>query len=727
MNDELNQPKATEADPGDPSRAFERPSSAAASGTTAPDYQPDRPDDDDGRQKSSSFAGLSRRPSETEDDSEADFDLPREHVGDGDSADVSPVGAERAARRDPRKTLVAAAIAAAITPAVEQALSDGSAKALVVSVPSADWIEPVTDFFQERPFGKKWLCFARDGSERLRHKPAVGNGEVATALAAGRSVVGVAVAPEQVLPSTLIGAVDYRLKVKLDGRLLRRIIRDLYGEAPPRIEDAHLIHVGLDDVVAAMRPRANARDVASRIVVAAESRDRVGSADDVPNLATAIEYGAAREWGLSLARDIRDYRSGALPWSAVDRGAVFFSGPGMGKSVLARSLARACEVTLVVGSIGELFATSSGHLDGVIKSMRELFARAIAAAPSILFLDEIDGLPSRESLDPRGRDWWMPVIEDFMLQLDDATSGRREGVVVIGATNRISAVDPAILRPGRLERAIEVTAPGPDGILNILRFHVRGSLPDNELRTVVGPLEGCTPAEIMETVRSARRKARQEGRDFSIDDLRNAALPQSELPPDLLYRIAVHEAGHVVTAECCGFGRVDSVRIGGRHGAGGVTRIDPQPTELATRRWIEQRVIGLLSGRAAEIVLLGAASTGAGGSEHSDLAVATRLLAAMSWSYGLGEDGLIYLADAEAAHRELGRDPAARRRINESLKRLQERALEIISHHRAQVADIAEALIRRRFLTASNIEEILRQDRQSLKGAAPPDPPGSVL
>ncbi len=167
----------------------------------------------------------------------------------------------------------------------------------------------------------------------------------------------------------------------------------------------------------------------------------------------------------------------------------------------------------------------------------------------------------------------MPVIEDFMLQLDDATSGRREGVVVIGATNRIGAVDPAILRPGRLERAIEVTAPGPDGILNILRFHVRGSLSDEELRTAIGPLDGCTAAEIMETVRSARRKARQAGRDVLIGDLKDAALPEPELPPEVLYRIAVHEAGHVLTAYCCGL-RVKSVRIGGRDGVGGVTRIE---------------------------------------------------------------------------------------------------------------------------------------------------------
>lgn len=547
------------------------------------------------------------------------------------------------------------------------------------------------------------------GSERLRHKGSVGNDEVASALAGGRSVVGIAINPEAVLPATLVAAADQRIKVRLDGSAVARTIRSLYDEIPPRIDDADLVRLELDDVVAAMRPGVDARDVASRIAAAAESRGGVGSFDDVPDLATAVEYGAAREWGLALARDMGDYRAGVLSWSAVDRGAVFFSGPGMGKSVLARSIARACEATLVVGSIGELFATSSGHLDGVIKSMRELFARAAAAAPSILFLDEIDGLPSRESLDSRNRDWWMPVIEDFMLQLDDATSGRREGVVVIGATNRIGAVDPAILRPGRLERAIEVTAPGPDGILNILRFHVRGSLSDEELGTAIGPLDGCTAAEIMETVRSARRKARQAGRDVSIGDLKDAALPEPNLPPEALYRIAVHEAGHVLSAYCCGF-RVKSVRMGGRDGEGGVTRIE-KSADMVTRHWIELQVVGLLSGRAAEMVLLGAASIGAGGSERSDLSVATRLLAAMNRSYGLGDDELIYLADADGAHRELGRDPVARRRINDALRRLQARAVDIVGRHRAQVVDVAEALLSRRFLSAEDIEAIVGRDR----------------
>ncbi len=518
--------------------------------------------------------------------------------------------------------------------------------------------------------------------------------------------MGISVDPKRLLPATLIAAGDLLITMVLDENVLVRTIIEVYGETPSLTGKVELVGLGFDDIVAAMRPQSDTHDVVSRITAAVKIRRGNETSDDVPDLATAAEYGAARDWGLALAQDLREYKAGNLPWIEVDRGAVFFSSPGMGKSVLARSLARACGVPLIVGSVGELFATSSGHLDGVIKSLRELFARAAAAAPCILFLDEIDGLPSRESLDSRNRDWWMPVIEDFMLQLDDATSGKREGIVVIGATNRIGAVDPAILRPGRLERAIEIVAPGPDGILNVLRFHLKGKLSDDDLGAMIGLFEGFTPAEIMETVRRARRKARQEKRELSVTDLESAALPELELPPDAVRRIAIHEAGHAVTTEFFGSGRVISVRIGGRGAVGGLTSVKLASGDLETRSWIEERVVEVLSGRAAEIVLLGEASTGAGGDEQSDLAIATRMLAVMALSCGLADD-LVYRTNSENALAELRLDMAARRTVNDDLKRLQARAVELVRRYRIQVADLADALVHRRFLTATDIEAIL--------------------
>jgi cell division protease FtsH len=301
----------------------------------------------------------------------------------------------------------------------------------------------------------------------------------------------------------------------------------------------------------------------------------------------------------------------------------------------------------------------------------------------------------------------MPVISDFLLLLDDATSRKREGVVVIGATNRIHAVDPAVLRPGRLERSIEITLPGRDGIINILRFHVRKDVPDKQLGPIADLIEGLTPAEIMETVRRARRNARQAARALSIDDIKNAALPELELSPNSRYRVAVHEAGHVASAIFGGLGRVSSVRIGGRGGSGGVTNMVFDSDDLITRSVVEDRVTGLLSGRAAEIVLLGAASTGAGGGDRSDLALATRMLAAMEMSYGLGDERLVYLVAAEDAHAEIRKDPTARRRIDEILIRLQDRAVTLVREHRSAVAAIAEALVSRRFLSADDIAAVV--------------------
>jgi hypothetical protein len=274
-----------------------------------------------------------RHAREEQADDDAGVDLPVED-------DDEQPAAGKTAKHDPRATLVAIAISAAITPAIEETLNGNSPQAAVVSVPTGDWLHPVKDFFEKRAFGRKWICIARDGSDRTRHKPTSGNAEVASDLAAGRSVVGIAVGPEKLLPATLIAAADLLITVALDESVLIRTISEVYGHAPFLLGKVDLIGLGFDDIVAAMRPQSDTHDVVSRIAAAAKIRAGNQSSEDVPDLTTATEYGAAREWGLALARDLREYKAGNLPWREVDRGAVFFSGPGMGKSVLARSLPR---------------------------------------------------------------------------------------------------------------------------------------------------------------------------------------------------------------------------------------------------------------------------------------------------------------------------------------------------------------------------------------------------
>jgi cell division protease FtsH len=663
-----------------------------------------------------------------------DFDMPDTEKDTDESAESSASGSKA---NDPRKAIVAAAINASIGRPLRDAMRRAAPLAVVATVPSTSWIKPVAGFF-EGAFGRRWTIFARDGSQRLEHTPDVGCDLVASSLARGDSVIGIAVTPDRLLPATLTAAADFRINISVDARVLRRSLRDLAGAAPRRLPALNLAALDLNDVVAAMRPRSNPAEVLSRLVQVAEHRLGRNSVVDAPDLETAVEFGAAREFGLALAKDLREYMADRQPgkWNAIDRGAIFFSPPGLGKSLLARSIAQHCRIPLTVGSIGELFASSAGFLDSVVKAQRALFASAAASAEAagaaLLFLDEIDALPSRESFDSKGGDsrgasWWMPVITDFLLLLDDATGirpdssgGRRGRVIVIGATNRIHAVDPAILRPGRLERAIEILPPDAAGILNILRFHAP-ELRAQQLERVAHQLGGYTPAEIMDTVRAARRAARQSGRPLRAEDIATAALPPMALSAEALFRVAVHEAGHAVVAYALPFGRVNHIRIGGRATATAHTSIEFEEGSFLTKDAIAKRVTILMGGRAAEIELLGAASTGA----QADLERASSMLSALHFSYGLGHE-LVHLSDAEHAHQEMRRNPAIRRQVDGLLKQLQMRAIEIVRANRQAVAALAETVIEQRFVGGDDIRALLNRSEKSVVAGSSRLRPGTA-
>jgi cell division protease FtsH len=363
--------------------------------------------------------------------------------------------------------------------------------AVVVIVPASSWVESVEKFF-EGLARAAWKTFARSGSMKSRDKADVGNDEVAAALTKNRNVVGIA-ADIGMLPSSLVAAADFTVNVVFpNGAVLREAMRrSLKGRVPASIDDALTAGLDLDDLVAAFRAGSTPAQAIAHLRAAAATRRGPSARADLPDLDDAVEYGEARIWGLALARDIADYRAGRISWSEIDRGAVLHSQPGFGKTLFAQSLARKCQIPIVVYSVAELFAKSPGHLDGVIKAQRSFFdqARALANPVSLLFCDEIDAVPNRWLLSGDNVDWWLPIITDFMTLLDNAvgggkgSGGGRDGVIVLGATNRIEAIDPAIMRPGRLERAIEIGRPDAAGVRNILRFHLKTDL-HGAVRTV---------------------------------------------------------------------------------------------------------------------------------------------------------------------------------------------------------------------------------------------------
>jgi hypothetical protein len=397
--------------------------------------------------------------------------------------------------------IVGAAVDAAVPKGLRRRLRHDRALAVIVVVPTQAWIVPVAAYARSA-FGDRWCMHTREGSDRRRNA-SVGSEDVARDLSRGMCVMGIA-ADAGLLPAALTTAADVTIRVDApDGAVLRRAITRFARRSPGELPDGIAAGLDLHEIVAAFRPATGPRDIVRRLAAAATAgRD---ASERVPVLQTAVEYGPARLWGLDLARDIAAYRAGSISWRDVDRGICLHSPPGMGKSLFPKVLAKACGVggiPLVSTSVGAWFANGPGYLDSVLKEMRSAFARAAALAKpcSILHLDEIDAIPNRETLSERAREWWNVLVSDALTLLDSALAGRTN-VVVVGSTNAIERVDRALLRPGRLEKVVEIPLPDAAGAVNILRFHLDGELRDADLTEVGALLDRSTGAEIMHAIR----------------------------------------------------------------------------------------------------------------------------------------------------------------------------------------------------------------------------------
>jgi ATP-dependent Zn protease len=395
-------------------------------------------------------------------------------------------------------------------------------------------------------------------------------------------------------------------------------------------------------------------------------------------------YGEARTWGMQLAADLADYKSGKLDWEDVDKGLLLSGPPGCGKSFYARALAEECQVPLLLSSYADWESgTGGGNL--IAKAIKKAFADARKKAPCIVFIDEIDSVGSRGKRD-HNSGWFDVVINALLAELDGAEP--RTGVVVIGATNHPSSIDPALLRPGRLDRHIAIPRPTIADLKGILAHHL-GHL--DGLDRAARDCRGLSPAEIAQVAREARRLARTCKRKVTAADVSDViASRRGAHNPDFDRIVCVHEAGHAIVFSRLGFA-VEFVDADNRKTLASLPAGSPKIDE------IERHLAGTMGGRAAEIAVFGEPSHGS----MSDLEQATSMAYLAISKAGLG-GSLISLPDNLAISL-----PDVRKRVEDLLTRAMDRASKVIVENRPALDALAAALAESRYLDALEIKAVI--------------------
>ena len=327
------------------------------------------------------------------------------------------------------------------------------------------------------------------------------------------------------------------------------------------------------------------------------------------------------------------------------RGVLMAGPPGTGKTLLARAVAGEAHVP---------FFSVSGSGSGFVEMfvgvgaarVRDLFEQARTRGPAIVFIDEIDALGSRRDHGGlAGSDEREQTLNQLLAEMDGFEDS---GGVVLAATNRPDALDPALRRPGRFDREVSVPLPGRSeraAILAILAAHARGKTlgPDTDFRQIAAATPGFSGADLANLVNEAALSAVRDGRttltaaDFA--DARDRVLlgtrRSSPLAPGELATVAVHEAGHALVATLSPHADpVSRVTVLGAGQALGLTEMLPaEDRRLYGESYLADTLAVRLAGRAAERLIRGEASTGA----SDDLASATALATQMVCDFGLSD------------------------------------------------------------------------------------------
>jgi cell division protease FtsH len=431
---------------------------------------------------------------------------------------------------------------------------------------------------------------------------------------------------------------------------------------------------------------------------------------------TLADVGGAREAQADL-RDVIAYLRSPERFLAMGahcpKGVLLVGPPGTGKTLLARAVAgeAGCPVIVAAGSDFNEMYVGIGS-----RRVRQLAKQAREAAPCIIFIDEFDSLGGRRGRPNRSGEEEV-TLNQLLVEMDGMAGNN--GVVWMAATNREDMLDPAVRRPGRFDRVVEVPLPTAADRLEILKIHAANSrlAKDVDLDRLSQLTVGHSGAELANLLNEAAIIAVQD----SGDVITNAHVEQAR-DRILLGRvrsgmvindqerrlIALHESGHaVVGMVACPEDRLHKITIEPRGRSLGAAHFSPESDRhLHPRRYLEGIIAKALGGRAAELVFLGpdAVTTGAG----SDLVQATGIARRMVAEFGMSDTIGLVSADPQAqggapsGHLQGEIDTAIRALMSVQAAR----AEAIVRTHRDAIEALASALVEREVLTAEEAYEM---------------------
>jgi len=417
----------------------------------------------------------------------------------------------------------------------------------------------------------------------------------------------------------------------------------------------------------------------------------------------------------------------------VPKGVLLIGAPGTGKTLLARAVAGEAKVPFFSIAASEFVEAIVGV--GASR-VRDLFSKARAAAPAIIFIDELDaiGRSRAAALRVGGNDEQEQTLNQILTEMDGFDS--REGVIVLAATNRADVLDPALLRPGRFDRRVTVQPPDRRGRAAILRIHSRHVVlaPDVDLDQVASQTPGLVGADLRNLVNEAALGAARKGEaavtmaDFAEAIERTLLGTERKiLLSDLdRERIAYHESGHALLGLLVpGADPVKKVTIIPRGQALGVTLQSPIDDRFNYGEdYLRARLVGALGGRAAEKIVYGVVTTGA----ENDLLQVTRIAQQMVVRWGMSPKvGPLNYGDSDgAAFQQRTYSEGTAQLIDEEVRRISEECLaeaeRLLHEHRSQLDALTRALLKSDSLDEAEILEVTGLKAQTeQRVSVPPD------